>query len=37
MDISTLVVCVGICLTMEQWRKFMSVVEEVDKEAKSKC
>ncbi|XP_014470604.1 PREDICTED: activated RNA polymerase II transcriptional coactivator p15 [Dinoponera quadriceps] len=27
----------GICLTMSQWRKFMSVVEEVDKVAKSKC
>ncbi|XP_012283795.1 activated RNA polymerase II transcriptional coactivator p15 [Orussus abietinus] len=24
----------GICLNMAQWRKFMSVVEEVDKEAK---
>ncbi|XP_025157521.1 activated RNA polymerase II transcriptional coactivator p15 isoform X2 [Harpegnathos saltator] len=27
----------GICLSMSQWRKFMSVVEEVDKVAKSKC
>ncbi|KAL6425289.1 hypothetical protein ACFW04_009485 [Cataglyphis niger] len=27
----------GICLTMQQWRKFMNVVEEVDKVAKSKC
>ncbi|XP_011879510.1 PREDICTED: activated RNA polymerase II transcriptional coactivator p15 [Vollenhovia emeryi] len=27
----------GICLTMPQWRKFMEVVEEVDKVAKSKC
>lgn len=26
----------GICLTMQQWRKFMNVVEEVDKVAKSK-
>ncbi|XP_011163174.1 activated RNA polymerase II transcriptional coactivator p15 [Solenopsis invicta] len=26
----------GICLTMQQWRKFMDVVEEVDKVAKSK-
>ncbi|KAL0110597.1 hypothetical protein PUN28_013882 [Cardiocondyla obscurior] len=27
----------GICLTMQQWRKFMDVVEDVDKMAKSKC
>ncbi|KAI4490661.1 hypothetical protein M0804_003605 [Polistes exclamans] len=27
----------GICLNMIQWRKFMSIVEEVDKVAKSKC
>lgn len=27
----------GICLTMQQWRKFMEVVEEVDKVAKAKC
>ncbi|XP_024888442.1 activated RNA polymerase II transcriptional coactivator p15 [Temnothorax curvispinosus] len=26
----------GICLTMQQWRKLMDVVEEVDKVAKSK-
>ncbi|XP_028048633.1 activated RNA polymerase II transcriptional coactivator p15 isoform X2 [Monomorium pharaonis] len=26
----------GICLTMQQWRKFMEVVEEVDKVAKLK-
>ncbi|XP_012216200.1 activated RNA polymerase II transcriptional coactivator p15 [Linepithema humile] len=27
----------GICLTMQQWRKFMEVVPDVDKVAKSKC
>ncbi|XP_015191586.1 PREDICTED: activated RNA polymerase II transcriptional coactivator p15 isoform X2 [Polistes dominula] len=27
----------GICLNMVQWRKFMSIVEEVDKDVKSKC
>ncbi|KAF7418710.1 hypothetical protein HZH68_001363 [Vespula germanica] len=27
----------GICLNMTQWRKFMSIVEEVDRVAKSKC
>ncbi|EZA61038.1 hypothetical protein DMN91_005163 [Ooceraea biroi] len=27
----------GICLTMQQWRKFMEVVEEVDTVAKAKC
>ncbi|XP_029157245.1 activated RNA polymerase II transcriptional coactivator p15 [Nylanderia fulva] len=27
----------GICLNLQQWRKFMSVVEEVDNVAKSKC
>lgn len=27
----------GICLTMQQWRKFMDVVEDVDKVAKAKC
>ncbi|KYN34410.1 Activated RNA polymerase II transcriptional coactivator p15 [Trachymyrmex septentrionalis] len=26
----------GICLSMQQWRKFMNVVEEVDEVAKSK-
>ncbi|KYN20733.1 PREDICTED: activated RNA polymerase II transcriptional coactivator p15 [Trachymyrmex cornetzi] len=26
----------GICLSMQQWRKFMDVVEEVDEVAKSK-
>ncbi|KAG5312138.1 TCP4 polymerase, partial [Acromyrmex insinuator] len=26
----------GICLSMQQWRKFMDVVEEVDDVAKSK-
>ncbi|KAH0948629.1 hypothetical protein HN011_010559 [Eciton burchellii] len=27
----------GIFLTMQQWRKFMEVVEEIDKVAKAKC
>ncbi|KAI4492319.1 hypothetical protein M0802_009829 [Mischocyttarus mexicanus] len=27
----------GICLNMVQWRKFMSIVEDVDKVAKSRC
>ncbi|GAB1866696.1 RNA polymerase II transcriptional coactivator [Camponotus japonicus] len=27
----------GICLSMQQWRKFMDIVEEVDKVAKKKC
>lgn len=26
----------GICLSMEQWRKFLSIVEDVDKLVKSK-
>lgn len=28
---------VGICLTMQQWRKFMDAIHEIDKVAKSKC
>ncbi|XP_076655415.1 single stranded-binding protein c31A [Halictus rubicundus] len=27
----------GICLNMTQWRKLLSVVEDVDKAVKSKC
>ncbi|XP_076175354.1 single stranded-binding protein c31A isoform X2 [Ptiloglossa arizonensis] len=27
----------GICLNMTQWRKLLSVVEDVDKVVKSKC
>ncbi|XP_020284205.1 activated RNA polymerase II transcriptional coactivator p15 [Pseudomyrmex gracilis] len=27
----------GICLTMQQWRKFMDAIHEIDKVAKSKC
>ncbi|CAK9821198.1 Activated RNA polymerase II transcriptional coactivator p15 [Anthophora plagiata] len=27
----------GICLNMSQWRKLLSVVEDVDKIVKSKC
>lgn len=29
--------CTGICLNMTQWRKLLSVVEDVDKVVKSKC
>lgn len=32
-----LIFFIGICLSMQQWRKFMDIVEDVDKVAKSKC
>ncbi|KAL2724823.1 activated RNA polymerase II transcriptional coactivator p15 [Vespula maculifrons] len=32
-----IIVLYSICLNMTQWRKFMSIVEEVDRVAKSKC